>query len=206
MVNMPDTHSPTTEQKILEAAKKVFIHNGLEGTRMQQIADEAGINKSLLHYYFRSKEKLFDAVFTYAFQYIVPQIEVILASDDHIFVKVEKLVGEYIQMLIDNQFIPAFILHEINRNPERVYNMMQNSGIKPFLFVSIFTDEIKKGTIRPVDPRQLIINLLSLCIFPIAARPLIQRIFFDNRENDYSQFLEERKKTVTEFVIQSLKA
>ncbi len=204
MVNIPEAHSLSTENKILEAAKKVFIEQGLEGTSMQQIADEAGINKSLLHYYFRSKEKLFDAVFTFAFQYIVPQIEDIMVSDCFIYVKIERIVAEYMDMLMKNQFIPAFILHEINRNPDRLYQIMQGSGIRPEIFVDQFVEEMKHGNIRPADPRQLIINILSLCILPVAAKPLIQRIFFNTDELAYLHFLEERKKIVTDFIIQSI--
>lgn len=205
MVKTPETHSQSTENKILEAAKKVFILHGLEGTSMQQIANEAGINKSLLHYYFRTKEKLFDAVFSYAFQFIVPQMEGILKSEIHISNKIERLVTEYMDLLAENRFIPAFILHEINRNPDRIYNIMQKTGIKPEMFVNQFVKEIQQGNIRPIDPRQLIINILSMCIFPVAARPLIQRIFFGNDENAYRQFLEERKKVVSEFIIHSIK-
>ena len=205
MVNTPETHSSSTENRILEAAKKVFIHNGLEGTSMQQIADEAGINKSLLHYYFRTKEKLFHAVFSYAFQYIVPQMEGILLTDSNIEVKIERIVGEYMDLLNENKFIPAFILHEINRNPDRLYDIMQKSGIRPKIFVDQFVEEMNKGNIRPIDPRQLVINILALCIFPVAARPLIQRIFFGNNEKAYQQFLQERKKTVSDFIIQSIK-
>lgn len=205
MVKTPETHSQSTENKILEAAKKVFILHGLEGTSMQQIASEAGINKSLLHYYFRTKEKLFDAVFTYAFHYIVPQMEGILSSDSGINDKIERIVTEYMDLLSENKFIPAFILHEINRNPDRLYNIMQKSGMKPEIFVNQFVKEIQQGNIRPIDPRQLIINILAMCIFPVAARPLIQRIFFGNNENAYRQFLEERKKVVSEFIIQSIK-
>jgi AcrR family transcriptional regulator len=205
MVNNPETHSSSTENKILDAAKKVFIIHGLEGTSMQQIADEAGINKSLLHYYFRNKEKLFHAVFSYAFQYIVPKMEGILITDSSIFVKIDRIVGEYMDLLMENKFIPAFILHEINRNPDRLYDMMQKSGLRPEIFVDQFVGEIRKGNIRPVDPRQLIINILALCIFPVAARPLIQRIFFGNDEKAYQRFLQERKKIVSDFIIQSIR-
>jgi len=205
MVNTTVSHIHSTEQKVLEAAKKVFIQNGMEGTSMQQIADEAGINKSLLHYYFRSKDKLFDAVFGYAIQHVFPRLEGIMNSDEHIFVKIERLVGEYMKMLMENKFIPAFVLHELNRNPDRIFQNFKNSGINPGIFVAQFVEEIKKGNIRRTDPRQLIINILSLCIFPIAARPLIQRVFFENNDMTYDHFLEERKRVVADFIIQSIK-
>jgi AcrR family transcriptional regulator len=194
-----------TETRILEAAKKMFIMNGLDGTSMQQIADEANINKSLLHYYFRNKEKLFNAVFIFAFQHFVPQINDVINSGESIEKKIEKLVDEYIELLTINKFIPAFILHEINRDPERVYKIMQNTGINPDVFIRQIMQETNKGIIRPMDPRHLIVNILSLCIFPIAARPLLQRLLFNNDDIAYEHFIRERKKTVTDFVINSIK-
>ncbi len=121
MVNISPSAVLPTEAKILEAAKKVFILNGFDGTSMQQIANEAGINKSLLHYYFRTKEKLFAAVFSFAFQNFVPQIQEILNSDISVVIKIERIVAEYMDMLMKNEFIPAFILHEINRNPDGIF-------------------------------------------------------------------------------------
>lgn len=206
MVNLSSIAQSETESKILEAAKKIFILNGFEGTSMQQIATEAGMNKSLLHYYFRNKEKLFAAVFRYAFQNFVPQIQGILSSDASLFTKIELVVSEYMDMLLKNEFIPAFILHEINRNPDGIFTIMQGSGLNPELFLRQFIREIEKGQIRPVDPRHLIVNLIALCVFPIAAKPLMQRILFANDETAYYQFLQERKKKVAEFIIHSIKA
>jgi TetR/AcrR family transcriptional regulator len=195
-----------TEAKILEAAKKVFILNGFEGTSMQQIATEAGINKSLLHYYFRNKEKLFAAVFSFAFQHFIPQVQGILSSDIAIDVKIERIVAEYMDMLLENEFIPAFILHEINRNPDAIFTLMQGAGLNPDIFIKQFIAEIEKGHFRPVDPRHLVVNLIALCVFPVAARPLIQRMLFANDENAYQQFLQERKNKVADFIIESIKA
>ena len=205
MVNSPEAHSQTTEDKILEAAKKVFVQKGMDGTSMQDIADEAQINKSLLHYYFRTKEKLFHTVLKYAFKFVVPQLKEILVSGDTIFVKIEKIVGEYMDLLMKNKFIPAFIFHEINRNPDSIVDVMKGAGIEPRLFMDAFDKEIRAGNIRPVDPRHLAVNIISLCIFPIIARPLAQRLFFENNEKAYRAFLDERKKVVADFIIQSIK-
>ena len=206
MVNIVKIEPFSTEDTILESAKKVFISHGFDGTTMQQIANEAGINKSLLHYYFRSKEKLFAAVFSFAFQNFVPQIQEILNSDISIVNKIELIVAEYMDMLMKNEFIPAFILHEINRNPDGIFAIMQGTGLNPELFIKQFAIEIEKGNIRPVDPRHLIVNLIALCVFPFAAKPLMQRILFANDEAAYQQFLQERKNNVTNFILQSIKA
>ena len=150
-----------TEARILEAAKKVFILNGQEGTTMQLIADEAGINKSLLHYYFRSKEKLFAAVFSFAIQNFLPNLKEILGRNLDLFQKIEQVVEAYMSMLIKNRFIPAFILHEINRDPDRLYQLFLDSGLIPGIILDEFDAAINKGHIRMVDPRHLIINILS---------------------------------------------
>jgi TetR/AcrR family transcriptional regulator len=204
MVNNPPLDPSSTESKILEAAKKVFIRNGFDGTSMQLIANEACINKSLLHYYFRSKEKLFSAVFLYAFQHFVPQIQGILSSEQSLPAKIESIVAEYMTMLLNNEIIPAFILHEINRNPDRIYQIMQESGLNQRIFIDQFTREIGKGLVRSVDPRHFIVNIISLCVFPIAAKPLMQRILFANDSEAYHRFLMERKNVVTRFIIQSI--
>jgi AcrR family transcriptional regulator len=172
---------------------------------MQQIADEAGINKSLLHYYYRTKEKLFGTVLKFAFKFVIPEITNIMNSETDIFEKIEKLVEQYMDMLMKNKFIPAFIIHEINRNPESIFQIMKIAGIEPKIFVDQIEKEIKKGTIRPMDPKHLIINIIALCIFPVVARPLAQRLFFGNNDKDYELFLVERKKVVADFVIQSIK-
>jgi TetR/AcrR family transcriptional regulator len=206
MVNIKKIDMSSTESAILEAAKKVFISNGFDGTSMQQIANEAGINKSLLHYYFRNKEKLFAAVFRFAFQNFIPQVQEIFNSNDSIFIKLERIISEYMDMLLKNEFIPAFILHEINRNPDGIFAIMQGTGLNPESFIKQFAAEIEKGHIRPIDPRHLIVNMVAMCVFPVAAKPLMKRILFANNEAAYEQFLHERKMNVTEFIIQSIKA
>ena len=194
-----------SEDKILEAAKKVFIEKGLEGARMQEIANEARINKSLLHYYFRSKEKLFNAVFRFALSKFVPRFTENLKAEMDFYKRLEIIIEQYISLLLMNQFIPIFILNEINRNPDRIFEHFSKAGVKPEIFIDIIQKEIDKGTIKPIDPRQLIINMLALCIFPIAARPLLKRVFFDNNKKAYKEFLLERKTEVYKFIIESIK-
>ncbi len=200
-----ERYSSDTENRILKAARKIFIKNGLSGTRMQNIANEAKINKALLHYYFRSKEKLFDAVFKYAFFKFVPKVEQVLNSNKSLFEKIELIADQYITALMKNQFIPMFVLHEINRNPNRLYDLMQQVGLNPAILVEQIKKEIEKGNIINISPVQLVINLLALCVFPVAGRPLLQRVFFGNNRKQYRQFLESRKKEVPQFVINSIK-
>ena len=194
-----------TEEKILEAAKNVFLKKGMAGSRMQEIADEANINKSLLHYYYRSKNKLFLAVFRFAIKQFIPGIKDIILSDETVFKKIEMFVDSYIEMLFRHPFVPIFIIQEIQRDPDVLTGALMEAGVDPNEILQVFYDAIDRGEIRPINPLEVMLNMLSLCIFPFAAKPVMQRVFFDNDERAYNQFLENRKKTVTEFMIKAIK-
>jgi len=194
-----------TEVLILDAARKVFLENGFDGTTMQKIADEAGINKALLHYYFRSKDRLFEAVFIEAFSKMIPNLMNVFTSEASLFEKIHGFADTYISALLQFPQIPLFILHELKRNPDRLVELIKSSGINPEIFLNMIHQEIKKGSIRPIDPHQLLVNMLGLCIFPFAARPMIQGFIFKNDSVAYEKFLEDRKKEVAGFIINAIK-
>jgi len=193
-----------TEEKILNAAQSVFIQKGMDGTRMQEIADTAGINKALLHYYFRTKQKLFEAIFKKVFRQIFPKIESFILSDRPIEEKLEVFIENYIDVLLKNPYLPTFILKEINRDPEFLASVLKSQGINPSQIFEMFEKEIEAGNIRKMDPRELMVNLLALSIFPFAAKPLMQLMLFENDKKGYNQFLQNRKTTVKEFVLNSI--
>jgi AcrR family transcriptional regulator len=195
----------STEQTILQAAKKVFIQKGMEGARMQEIADEAGINKALLHYYFRSKDKLFEAIFQDAILKFIPDMMEMLQSDLPLFKKIEIFTGKYIDAFTENPFIPGFIMHELSRDPSKIAAMVKNSGVRPEAFITQIKKEIEAGSIVTVDPYHLIVNILSMCIFPFAARPILLNVLFQNDPKAYDGFIAQRKKEVPEFIIRSIK-
>lgn len=195
-----------TEEKILEAAKEVFIEKGNDGTRMQEIADKAGINKSLLHYYYRSKEKLFAAVFKFAFSQFTPRIFGILKQEDDFFTLIRNFVSVYLDIISKNPFIPLFILNEINKKSTSMFvTVIKSAGINPKVFRDRVKKEIENGLIHPIDPNQLIVNTIGMCIFPIIGRPIIQVILFNDDKAEYDKFLETRKKEVADFIIKSIK-
>jgi TetR/AcrR family transcriptional regulator len=193
-----------TEAQILVAAKKVFIHKGFDGARMQQIADEAGINKSLLHYYFRTKEKLFEAIFKELFGEFFPKIKGFIFSDMSFESKIRLFIDSYIDLLLQNPELPAFILNEVSKKPELFKQLILSNGINPLQIASLFEVEIQNGKIGQVHPIHLLINMLSMCIFPFVAKPMIETVFFDNDKNKFNQFLIERKKTISDFIINSV--
>lgn len=194
-----------TELSILNAAKKIFIQKGFDGTKMQDIANEAGINKSLLHYYFRSKDKLFETIFEEAIMQFFPKISDTMASDISFEKKVEAFVDIYITMLQNNPYIPMFILHEINSNPDKIFSLLGKhiNYIQNILFG--FKKEVINNNIENINAEQLIVNMLSLCIFPVIAKPMLKGMLLNNDEDAYLNFIEQRKKEIPKFIINSLK-
>ena len=200
-----DELNSSTEQKIFDAAEAVFIKNGMEGARMKEIADIAGINKALLHYYYRNKEQLFMAVFQNAVDQFIPNIYNLLISELSLFDKIRAFLEQYGKILMKKQFLPLFILHEINRKPDKLVHTITSKGIQPQMLINQINEEVRAGSIKPIEPRQLIVNLLSLCIFPIAGRPMFQRILFDNDADAYESFLHERMHSTADFIINAIK-
>jgi len=201
---MTEQKKDNTEEKILTAAQTVFIKKGMDGSRMQEIADEAGINKALLHYYFRSKQKLFEAIFSTVFNQIFPDIRNLLYSEKPFEEKLSVFIEKYIDLLLKHPFLPSFILKEINRDPEFLASIIKKQGINPSEIINLMDQEMEKGNIRKMDPRELMINILSLSIFPFAARPLMQIMFYNNDQKAYKKLLIQRKDTVKDFILNSI--
>ena len=109
----------STEQKIFDAAHEVFTQKGMDGAKMQEIADRAGINKALLHYYYRTKEKLYEAVVRVIISKALPAIWHVIESDLPLEEKIKRFIETYIGIISRNPFIPLFIISEINKHPER---------------------------------------------------------------------------------------
>ena len=196
----------STEQKILEAAKKVFIQKGLDGARLEEIALEAGINKALLHYYFRSKEKLFETIFDQMVSKIAPDFSVIVESKSPIEEKIELFVHRYIDFVSENPQLPLFMIIEVNRNPQRMKDVLgqtQNfNKIQQFAYQML--TEMQVGRIKSFNPLHLMLNIMSLCIFPFIAKPVIQAILQVN-EADLSIILKQRKEEVSRFLHEALR-
>ena len=201
---MKEIKKDNTDEKILSAAQSVFIIKGMDGARMQEIANEAGINKALLHYYFRTKQKLFEAIFSKLFNQIFPNLEMLIESDKPIDLKLGAFIEKYTEVMLKNPFLPAFILKEINRDPNFFPSIFKEKGIDPSKILEMFEKEMETGNIVKMNPRDLIINMLSMCLFPFAAKPLLQLILFENDSKAYDQFLIERKTTVKNFVLNSI--
>ncbi len=199
------TSGESTENQILIAAREVFIVKGFEGTRMQEIADHAGINKALLHYYFRSKEKLFEAVFSEVAANLFPAMKQLLEAELGIKEKLTFFVKIYLKALQENPFIPSFVINTLNSNPESFLKYIKKAGIKPLLLQKQIEDEASRGMIRMVKAEHLVVNIIALCIFPFVARPIVQNIFEMNDE-EYQIYLSARETEIIDFVLKSIQA
>jgi AcrR family transcriptional regulator len=195
----------TTEEKILSAARKVFISRGMAGARMQDIADEAGINKALLHYYFKNKEQLFENIFIRLTQGFWQQITTVFESDTPLFDKIRTFCSMYIEKVIENPYIPLFVLYEMNQRPTGfVKKMFRNTPPRPAKLMQQIEAEVKAGNIRPINPPQLIMNMLSLCVLPFIGKPMFITVL-NLDEKSFLDLMVERKKSVPEFIINSIK-
>ena len=195
-----------TEEKILQAAREVFQQKGYDGARMRDIADRASINKGLLHYYFRTKDALFEKIFGIAFQTMVAQVNEIFSADASLFDKIRTFTDKYIDLIARNEYLPKFVINEINRNPDQFIEHMQIRKKKPVVhvFIEQFEKEIAAGNIKAVNARQFCINMISLCLFPFIARPMMQTIL-DIDYATYRQMMQDRKKEVAEFLIAAIR-
>ena len=192
-----------TEKQILVAAREIFIVKGFEGARMQESANKAGINKALLHYYFRSKDRLFEAIFSEVAVHLFPAMKQILEAELGVKEKITFFVKAYLQWLMENPFIPGFVLNTLNTNPDRFLTYFKKSGLNPMILQKQIEEEAGQGLIRSVKAEHLIVNIVAMCIFPFIARPIVQNMFGKNDE-EYKQYLEERETEIIGVVLKSI--
>jgi len=194
-----------TEKNILDAATDVFQTKGMDGARMQEIADKANINKSMLHYYYRSKQKLFEAVFKTAISIMAPKLREIIETEEPLFDKIRNFTDNYIGFISKHAYLPTFIIQELNRNPE----ILQETFVKQFgnsfdKMKTTINEMVEKGEIRPIKPEHLLMNVIAMSIFPFVAKPILKSVL-QKDEKEYQILLEERKTHVADFVINSIK-
>jgi TetR/AcrR family transcriptional regulator len=210
---MANKKSDDTEARILEAARSVFIRRGTSGARMQEIAAEAGVNQALLHYYFRSKEQLGAAVFGQMASRLFPALLQVLAGDAPLDSKIEQIVAIYHENLSRNPFLPGYVLSELHHHPERIKEVLGKIGggdprnlITP-VFLRLneqITTEVAAGRMRPITAREFVVNLVSLCIFPFAARPMLSMLLGLDDET-FPTFIEQRQRTLAAFYKNALR-
>lgn len=197
-----------TRLRIFRAASDVFEEKGYSGARMQEIADRAGINKALLHYYFRSKDHLFMAVFQVLLRKMFEKIMTIFAAEITFKEKIRQFLDQHIDFLSKNPKLPLFLLNEISKNPSIATGLreLMPYGQMRDLVYEKHAKELKGYGIKKSDMPQLMITIVSMSVFPYAARDMIALMIPQMTDNKrFSTFMDERKEFAAEFILNSLK-
>jgi AcrR family transcriptional regulator len=181
MVKPTGQHASDTKTRILDAADEIFVHRGIDGARMQEIADHAGVNKALLHYHFRSKADLARAVWLRIASSFVPGIFKMMASDISLDEKIERFVHAYHVKLTRHPYLLAYVISEAVRHPDFVddfYSPQRREAAHQMLdrLREQIDERAKAEKVAPVPVDQFFITLVGSCLFPFVAQPMIAEV------------------------------
>ncbi|MEG1544873.1 MAG: helix-turn-helix domain-containing protein [Tannerellaceae bacterium] len=205
---MNTEESMVIESRILEAAKRTFVRKGYEATKMGDVAAEAGIGRTALHYYYRTKEMLFDAIFDQLIGSLLPNIHRVMEEEGSCLDKIPQLVEQYINLLQANPLFPIFVVNEMNRDPKRLFQsvMKDPSRLEPILHLQRqLLIEMEQGVIRKIPLVIVASTLLSLVVFPLLIRNPLTAVFLDGNTMLFDEFLKERKPLIIEMMTNLLR-
>lgn len=195
------------ENRILEAAKQVFVRKGYEATKMGDVAAEAGIGRTALHYYYRTKEMLFDAIFDQLMGDLLPNLGVIMNKDLPFLEKLPRIVEQYVKTLQKNPLLPIFVISELQRDPEHIYQsvLKDPARVEPIIHLRTqIQDEMEKGLLKKMPLIYTASTLVSLVVFPALVRKPLAAVFMDGDAEKYEAFLQGRIPFVTDIMIRLL--
>ena len=207
-------HAPDAEQRILDAARRVFIRRGTAGARMQEIAAEADVNPALLHYYFRSKDRLAERVFMDAAGRLFHALAPVASADAPLEEIVEQFVQRYIDEVRRSPFIPGYVIAELHHHPERVPTLLKRIlGNDPSTVGRAAIDGLRArlaeaaaaGTMRAVTPEQLLVSMAGLVVFPFVARPILSAVLQLDDDDAFGRFLDQRRAELPGFILNALR-
>ena len=187
---------PDTEKLIKDTARDIFFQKGRLSATTQEIADEAGVNRALIHYYFRSREQLLQTVFQEAVNEIRGTVSEIFKTDAPFKTKISRYLDAFINHNVKYPYIQNFIVTEITSDPEKEKEYMKSKRERMFkTIMPELEKEIREGKMAPIKFEHFMTNLTSLCSYPMVAKPILQRMFgFDDKS--YRNFLKERKAII----------
>lgn len=186
----------TTEQKIIEAASKLFSRKGFAATKTREIAEEAGINLALLNYYFGSKENLFKGVVKEKLRMLLKaMIPVLSDAEVSLQEKVTTIAENYTELLLENEELPIFILNEWSVNKELFVEITRNARLftKP-----VIEKQLNENGFN-ISVADFIVNILGLVMFPFVAKPMITSSGLV-KEEEFVDFVTQRKEKIWEWI------
>lgn len=195
-----------TRDRILDAAHTVFLRKGTANSRTQEIADEAGVNKALVHYYFGTKAALADAVFERALGTLMPRIFGILADEGRtIEQKVREIAREQIDFHSARPYLAGYVVSEMHAEPDRIAAVFAKRGGPPLAVLRRqLREAAKMGAMRAITAEQFVVNLMALLIFPFALRPALG-VLLNLDPSAWTAFLEERRRLLPDFFLAGLR-
>lgn len=197
------------EQLILQAAEEEFLEKGFDGAKTTSIAQKAGVTHAMLHYYYRTKEKLFELVFRNKVKLIANSFKHILDEDKSFEETISDFIRAHFEFIKKNPRLVNFVYNEIYKNKENRDILYRT--VFPFIqevigkVNTLVETEKQKGTIRSISPLQLILNILSLNIMTFIAYPVMIQYVENSSEELYEQMLKEREESNVEFILNSIK-
>ena len=198
---MSNTKDTSTEDRIKVAARKVFHQKGYAGTRTRDIAEEAGINHAMLNYYFRSKEKLFEIVMTETMAYFFQGVGTILNDEStSLEEKIERVVANYINLLLEEPELPTFMFNEVRANPESfVVNTPILQALEHSVLARQYAEAVAQGRITEPNLMHTVLNVISLVIFPFIAQPIFTALSRTDKEA-YKALMLQRKTLIPQWI------
>ena len=201
--------SGNKEQLILEVAEKLFLEKGLAGVTTTEIANEAGVNHALLHYYYRTKENLFDKIFEQKAAQLIESFSITINDESSFVEKLKDGIETHFDFLSKNPKLPLFIIREVANDKDRKAFILKTlfpvGNVIYQKFKILIQNEIKKGAIRPVKTIDLLLNIASLNVFAFIAAQIAFDMDAEEEQEVIRIFLEERRKNNVELIINSLK-
>ncbi len=207
---MRENITSKTELQILASAEKLFLEKGFKSTSITDIARDAGCNQALVHYYFRTKENLFKRIFDNKFELMIEFIDSNLKDECDIFENLNGLINAYLDFISQNPNTPYFLLNEFFDNPERRTHIRKTfltsqKGQEVFLrFCGLVQRAVREGSIRDIDPLDLIFDILSLAVFSFIATPILIDLLGRDQAGR-KEFAEHRKEEIITLLTQGLK-
>lgn len=198
------------EQQILAVAEELFIANGFDGTSTTMIAQKVGCNQALIHYYFRTKENLFQQIFVRKFEATITHLLEPLTSELPFNEKITNCINIYFDLLRDNRQLPTCIINELAFNPQRrefIRNRFIKSPIRQeayYRYYETIGNEIRQGNIRPIEPFDLILNIISLCLFTFITLPIYTDLLECTPEQ-VEEYINHRRQEIITQIITSLR-
>ena len=192
---MNNVQNEDLEYKIVAVARRLFLERGFQNTSMSDIAATAGISRPTLHYYFRTKERMFQAVFGQLIEVFLPRLQSIVDKDSSFLQNLDEILDEYITVLSENPDLPTFIISEIHRDTDHLLQTIQQMGYQKFIerIKKQLEQEIERKELNPVPFVNVFATFYSLLMMPFVGRKLLEKFFYHEDESSFNAFIQNWK-------------